>query len=220
MSREDIIKKAFDSIIEADEDVAMEAMDEAEAEGVDFVELLNEGFAAGINELGEQFGRAEIFLPELIFATEVMKVVTERIDAAMIASGQEAAKKGRIVIGTVEGDVHDIGKGICCSLLKTGGFEVYDLGREVPVSAFIEKALEVDADIIGSSALLTTTMAQQKVLEETLIAQGLRDRFKTMVGGSPVTARWAEKIGADAYTEDAASCTVRAKEFLAEKNQA
>lgn len=214
MSREDIIKMSFDSIVEADEDKAMEAMDLASNEGIDNVVLLNEGFSEGIKELGEQFSRAEIFLPELIFATEVMKVVTTRIEEEMASSGEKIQKKGKIVMATVEGDVHDIGKGICCSMLKTSGFEVYDLGREVPVSKIIETAIEHDVDIIGTSALLTTTMVQQKNLEEALKEQGLRDKFKTMVGGSPVTTRWAEKIGADAYSEDASECVSTAKALL------
>lgn len=109
-----------------------------------------------------------------------------------------------MVIGTVAGDVHDIGKGIVASLVKSNGIEVFDLGREVPALTFIEKAEEYGADFIGSSALLTTTMTEQKKIEEILRKEGLRDKYKTMVGGAPVTKRWAEKIGADAYCEDAA----------------
>ncbi len=218
MSREDIVKVAFESIVEADEDAAMEALDKWEELGLDSVDLLSEGFSAGINELGEQFGRGEIFLPELIFATEVMKAVTTRIEDEMAKSGKEIEQKGRIVMGTVEGDVHDIGKGICCSLLKTAGFEVFDLGREVPVEAFISKAIEHDVDIIGTSALLTTTMVVQQNLEEELKARGLRDKFQTMVGGAPVTQKWANKIGATAYAEDASECCDIAKKLLAGKN--
>jgi trimethylamine corrinoid protein len=195
----------------------MEAMDKAAEAGIDSVDLLNEGFSAGINELGDQFGRGELFLPELIFATEVMKVVTNRIEEEMAASGKVVEQKGKYVMATVEGDVHDIGKGICCSLLKTAGFEVYDLGREVPADTIIEKAVEVDADIIGTSALLTTTMVVQQELEEKLKERGLRDKFITMVGGAPITQRWADKIGATAFTEDAAECCARAKELLEER---
>ncbi len=209
------MQKAFDAIIEADEDMAKEALDEGAAEGVTAVELLQEGFSKGMNELGDQFGRGEIFLPELIFATEVMGVVTERVDEELASKGEDAAGKGVCVIGTVEGDVHDIGKGICVSMLKAAGFEVYDLGREVPADDFISKAEEVGADIIGTSALLTTTMTVQQELEEKLKERGLRDKYKTMVGGSPVTARWAEKIGATAYSEDAAECCKVAAELLA-----
>ncbi len=201
MAKDDIIKKAFDSIVECDEDMAKEALEEAEAEGLSMVELLADGFSAGIRHLGDLFGRGEIFLPELIFSTEVMKMATEVIESKLDVS--ETKAKGVMVIGTVEGDVHDIGKGIVASLVKTNGIEVHDLGREVPASVFVEKALEVNADFVGSSALLTTTMTVQKDIEEALKAAGIRDKVKTMIGGAPVTHRWAEKIGADAYCEDA-----------------
>jgi trimethylamine corrinoid protein len=214
MAREDVMKKAFDSIIEADEDMAAEALEEGKAEGLTAVEMLQEGFSKGMNELGEQFSRGEVFLPELIFATEVMKVATDAVDAELAEQGGDVAEKGKMVIGTVEGDVHDIGKGICVSLLKASGFEVYDLGREVPADMFIEKAEEVGADIIGTSALLTTTMPVQQELEEKLKERGLKDKYATMVGGSPVTRRWAEKIGATAYSEDASECCTVALELL------
>lgn len=214
MAKEELLQKAFDAIVEADEEMAAEVLDAGAAEGITAVELLQEGFSKGMNELGEQFSRGEIFLPELIFATEVMKVVTDRVDEELAANGDAGTDKGKIVIGTVEGDVHDIGKGICVSMLKASGFEVYDMGREVPADTFIEKAEEVGADIIGTSALLTTTMTVQQELEKKLKEKGLRDKYKTMVGGSPVTQRWAEKIGATAYSEDASECCSVALELL------
>lgn len=217
MAREELMKKAFDAIVEADEDMATEVLDAGAAEGVTAVELLQEGFSKGMNELGDQFGRGEIFLPELIFATEVMKLVTNRVDEELAANGEEAAEKGKMIMATVEGDVHDIGKGICVSMLKSCGLEVYDLGREVPADTIIEKAEEVGADIIGTSALLTTTMVVQKELEQKLAERGLKDKYITMVGGSPITQRWADKIGAAAYTEDASECCQRALEFIESK---
>ncbi|WP_206460749.1 cobalamin B12-binding domain-containing protein [Anaerovorax sp. IOR16] len=201
MSKEAVLEAAKQSIMEADEDLAMQALKDAEAEKIDAVELLSNGYSAGMKELGDQFGRGEIFLPELIFATEVMKTVTAEIESKMDVADTQA--KGVMVIGTVAGDVHDIGKGIVASLVKTNGVEVHDLGREVPAEVFIEKVKEVNANFVGSSALLTTTMTEQKKIEELLVKEGLRDKVKTMVGGAPVTKRWAEKIGADAYCEDA-----------------
>ncbi|MCI5537063.1 MAG: corrinoid protein [Lentihominibacter sp.] len=217
MAREELMQKAFEAIVEADEDMAVEVLDAGAAEGITAVDLLQEGFSKGMNELGDQFSRGEIFLPELIFATEVMKVVTDRVDEELAAQGDAGTEKGKIVIGTVEGDVHDIGKGICVSMLKASGFEVYDLGREVPADTFIEKAEEVGADIIGTSALLTTTMTVQQELENKLNEKGIRDKYATMVGGSPVTKRWAEKIGATAYSEDASECCQVALDILANK---
>ena len=217
MAREELMQKAFEAIVEADEDMAVEVLDAGAAEGITAVDLLQEGFSKGMNELGDQFSRGEIFLPELIFATEVMKVVTDRVDEELAAQGDAGTEKGKIVIGTVEGDMHDIGKGICVSMLKASGFEVYDLGREVPADTFIEKAEEVGADIIGTSALLTTTMTVQQELENKLNEKGIRDKYATMVGGSPVTKRWAEKIGATAYSEDASECCQVALDILANK---
>lgn len=201
MSKEAIMEAAKQSIVEADEDMAMEALANAEAEGVDLVELLSSGYSAGMKELGDLFGMGEIFLPELIFATEVMKAVSAEIEGKMDMSDVKSA--GTLVIGTVEGDVHDIGKGIVASLVKTNGVEVIDLGREVPAQNFVDAAIEHNAEFVGSSALLTTTMTVQKDIEDALKAAGIRDKVKTMVGGAPVTNRWAEKIGADAYCEDA-----------------
>lgn len=201
MSKEAIMEAAKQSIVEADEDMALEALANAEAEGIDLVELLSNGYSAGMKELGDLFGMGEIFLPELIFATEVMKTVSAEIEGKMDMSATQ--KNGTLIIGTVEGDVHDIGKGIVASLVKTNGVEVIDLGREVPAKNFADAAIEHNADFVGSSALLTTTMTVQKDVEDALKEAGIRDKVKTMVGGAPVTNRWAEKIGADAYCEDA-----------------
>ena len=202
MDKDTIFKAAAESILVCDEEMAFKAIKDAEDTGIDLLELLTEGFSAGIRELGDLFGMGEIFLPELIYSTEVMKKVTADIEGKLNIT--DRPKKGKMVIGTVAGDVHDIGKGIVCSLVKSNGIEVYDLGREVSAEAFVDKAEEVGADFIGSSALLTTTMTEQKRIEEILKERGLRDKYKTMVGGAPVTKRWADKIGADAYCEDAA----------------
>ncbi|MDR0519581.1 MAG: corrinoid protein [Clostridiales Family XIII bacterium] len=199
---EALYQKAADAIIESDEDAAIAIVKEAEAEGADLIELLSKGFSAGMREVGDKFGMGELFLPELIFASEVMKTVTTEIESKMEDGAVQ--KKGVFVLGTVAGDVHDIGKGIVASLLKTNGVEVYDIGREVPAEEFVAKAKELNADFIGSSALLTTTMTEQKTIEELVEKEGMKDKIKTLVGGAPVTQRWADKIGADAYCEDAA----------------
>ena len=216
MSKEAVFEKAKQSIIEADEDMALEALAEAEAEGLDLVELLSHGYSAGMKELGDLFGMGEIFLPELIFATEVMKTASAEIEGKMDMSEVKAA--GTLVIGTVEGDVHDIGKGIVASLVKTNGVEVIDLGREVPAQAFVDAAIEHNAQFVGSSALLTTTMTVQKDIEDALKEAGIRDKVKTMVGGAPVTGRWADKIGADQYCEDASDTVNYILEWIEKLN--
>ncbi len=215
MSKEAIMEAAKQSIVEADEDMALEALANAEAEGIDLVDLLSNGYSAGMKELGDLFGMGEIFLPELIFATEVMKTVSAEIEGKMDMSATQ--KNGTLIIGTVEGDVHDIGKGIVASLVKTNGVEVIDLGREVPAKNFVDAAIEHNADFVGSSALLTTTMTVQKDVEDALKEAGIRDKVKTMVGGAPVTNRWAEKIGADAYCEDATDTVNFILEWAANK---
>jgi len=203
MDKKALLEAAAQSIIDADEDRAMEIIAEAESAEIDFVELLSDGFSVGMREVGDRFGSGEVFLPELIYTAEIMKNVSTKIESKM--SKDAIKKKGVFVLGTVAGDVHDIGKGIVASLLKTNGMEVYDLGREVPAQDFINKAKELNAEFIGSSALLTTTMTEQKVIEDLLFEAGLKGKVKTLVGGAPVTKRWAEKIGADEYCEDASA---------------
>ena len=214
MSKEKLNAMAIDAIKEGDEDMVREVLDKAKEEGITAVELLKEGFGKGMEELGDEFAEGEIFLPELIMAAEAMKIVTDRVDEEM-ADGAAAEKKGKIVIGTVKDDVHDIGKSICASMLKSSGFEVYDLGKQVELEDFIAKAKEVDADIIGTSALLTTTMEHQKTIEKLLQEEGLKGKVKTMVGGAPVSQGWADQIGADGYSNDAVTCCQKAAELAA-----
>jgi len=201
MDKQALLESAAQSIIEADDERAMEIIAEAEAGGMDLMELLSSGFSAGMREVGDMFDTGEVFLPELMVTSDVMKEVADVIESKLDKS--QIKSMGKIVIGTVQGDVHDIGKGIVAALLKTNGMEVYDLGREVPAEDFVAKAKEVDADFIGSSALLTTTMTVQKDIVDLLEGEGLKGKFKTIVGGAPVTKRWADKIGADGYCEDA-----------------
>ena len=208
----ELLKEAINSILESDEERAVAVARKALDGGVDPVEMLSEGFSVGIREVGDRFGRGELFLPELILAAEAMKKAGALLESAI--EDLSTQRKGKALIATVEGDVHDIGKGIVVALMKTQGIETYDAGRDVTVDTIIEKAVELDVDIIGTSALLTTTLPQQKKLEEELRQRGLRDRFKTMVGGAPVTQRWADRIGADAFGEDAAEAVTKALALL------
>lgn len=211
----ELLKEAINSILESDEERAVAVARKALDGGVDPVEMLSEGFSVGIREVGDRFGRGELFLPELILAAEAMKKAGALLESAI--EDLSTQRKGKALIATVEGDVHDIGKGIVVALMKTQGIEVYDAGRDVAVDTIIEKAVAFDVDIIGTSALLTTTLPQQKKLEEELRRRGLRDRFKTMVGGAPVTRRWADRIGADAFGEDAAEAVNKALALLQDR---
>lgn len=205
---------AIEAIIDADEDAVEEILNDAKEEGISAVELLKDGFSRGMEQLGEMFAEGEAFLPELIMAAEAMKIVTERVEEELAENGDGVEKKGTVVIGTVKDDVHDIGKSICVSMLKATGFEVIDIGKDVAPSDFVAKAKEVNADIIGSSALLTTTMENQREIENLLEEAGLKGKVMTMVGGAPVSQDWAEKIGADGYSQDAMSCVKKAGELL------
>lgn len=214
MTKEILVKEAIKAITNCDETGAIDVMKRGIAAGVDSVELLAQGFSAGIREVGDLFGRGQLFLPELMLSAEIMKTVSEMVDEETSKKGIATEKKGVMVMATVEGDVHDIGKGIVVSMIKTQGIEVIDLGRDVPISTIIAKAEEVNANIIGTSALLTTTLGEQKKLEEKLAEEGLKNKFKTMVGGAPATQRWADRIGADAYAEDAAEAVNKALALL------
>ena len=182
--------------------------------GGDPVELMNLAFIPAINEVGDLFGRGQLFLPELITAADAMKAVTDIVNETISKTSTVKTTKGTILIATVKGDVHDIGKCIVTSLLQANGFTVHDIGRDIDTAKIIEEAVKFNADIIGTSALLTTTMPCQKDLEDMLKSKGLREKFKTMVGGAPVMPRWATRIGADAYAEDAQDGVRKAEELL------
>lgn len=215
MNKEELIKIAHETIVDADEDRAMQVIDDALAEEMDIVEILREGFLEGNREVGDLFESGRISLPELLFSTEIMKKVIDIVEAR---SGTENGNlKGKLLIATVDGDVHDIGKGLVASTMKSYGIDVIDIGREVPVETIIEKAEKYDVEIICTSALLTSTLKEQKKLEDTLRKMGLRDKYKTMVGGAPCTLRWAKRIGADAYSEDAIEAAKKALELLNKK---
>ncbi len=213
-----IIEEAKEYIVAQNKDKVEELAKRVISEGGDPLELMNNAFIPGINKVGDLFGRGKLFLPELMQAADAMKVATDIVNEALEKDDAfEQKKKGCVIIATVKGDVHDIGKCIVVSLMKANGLEVHDLGRDVAVDTIIKKAIEVDADVIGTSALLTTTMNEQKVLEGALKSAGLRDRFITMVGGAPCTPRWAARIGADAYAEDAQDGVIKAKELISQK---
>src|SRR5210317_877178 len=214
MLDEKIIEEAKQLIIKQNKEEAAKLAQKFISEGGAPIELLNEGFIPGIIKLGDLFGRGELFLPELIKAADTMKTVTDIVNEAIAEGPDKPEAQAKVVIATVKGDVHDIGKAIVVSLMRANGFTVYDLGRDVETDTIIEEAEKVDADIIGTSALLTTTMPRQKEIEEALKSAGLRDRFKTVVGGAPVTPRWAARIGADAYAEDAQDGVLKVKELM------
>jgi trimethylamine corrinoid protein len=213
MIDEKILKTAKQTIVEQKKDPAVELVQKALSDGIDGMELLTEGFIPGINEVGDQFGRGTLFLPELVQAADVMKAVTDLINASL-PSQDGPQEKGKLVIATVKGDVHDIGKCIVVSLMQANGYTVFDLGRDVDTERIVEVAVKEDVQVIGTSALLTTTMVRQKELEEALKSAGIRDKVRTIVGGAPVTARWAAKIGADAFAEDAQDGIAKVRELL------
>jgi len=215
MNLPELFQLARQTIIDADEDRAMELIQSASKEGVDLIALLQKGFAPGNLYVGELFEVGEISLPELLYSAELMKKVLSTIDHLLGVA--ESAAKGRVLIATVEGDVHEIGKGIVSSTMKAYGLHVIDIGREVPVETIIEKAIEYKVDIIATSALLTSTLKEQRKLEALLNKMALRGKFQTMVGGAPCTLRWAARIGADAYGEDAIEAARTAVRLIEER---
>lgn len=201
---EGIIRQLEQAVIEGlPEDAEMYA-NQALAQGLDPLDCINEGLTPGIQRVGELFASGEYFLPELIIGADAMKAALDVLEPAMLGD-QEREVVGRVVLGTVEGDIHEIGKTLVGTMLIANGFKVFDIGVDNTASDFIKAVEENNADIVGASALLTTTMLKQRELIGELVKAGLRDRLKIMVGGAPVTASYAQEIGADGYAEDAIS---------------
>ncbi|WP_406670638.1 dimethylamine corrinoid protein MtbC [Methanolobus sp. ZRKC4] len=208
-----MFKELSDAVITCKNDVVTAAVEKARNEGISAPEIIEKGLAAGMNEVGILFERGKLFLPHVMMAAGAMEAGVALLEEDM-PKDAASSKLGVIVNGTVEGDVHDIGKSIVSTMLQSAGFEVHDIGRDVPLQDFIDKIKETDADMVGMSALMTTTLPGQKDVIEMLKENGLRDGIKVMVGGAPATQAWAEKIGADCYAENASEAVAKAKELL------
>ena len=216
MKKEEIFKNLFDAVLEMNVQKGKDAALLLIEENYNPLEGIENGLSKGMKVIGEKFNKFEIFLPELMMASRVY-------DSAMtllkphILSDSKRIQKGTVLIGTVKGDIHKIGKDIVAMLLETGGFDVHNLGEDVSTSAFIEEAGRIDADIIALSSLLTTTMAAQKDLIDVLKEIGQREKYLVMIGGAPISQKWADEIGADIYGEDAERAVSLALEFMSKK---
>jgi corrinoid protein of di/trimethylamine methyltransferase len=211
---DELFKEMAQSIMDGDVEKAEELAQKSIHLGLDPLEAITKGFVIGVNFIGEQFAAGEAFLPELVMAGEAMKVAVRTLEPEMKKRGTERAALGRVVLATVEGDIHEIGKSLVGTMLTAAGFQVYDLGVDVSPHKIIANALEVNADIIAMSALLTTTMVKQREVIDDLEKEGLRAKFKIMVGGAPITRDWVSKISADGYSEDAIGAVNTAKQLM------
>jgi corrinoid protein of di/trimethylamine methyltransferase len=211
---EELFQKMSQSILDGDSDAAVALAQQAIQAGIDPLDAITKGFVLGVNQVGENFACGDAFLPELVMAGEAMKAAVATLEPEMQKRGTARQVFGKVVLATVEGDIHEIGKTLVGTMLSASGFQVYDLGVDVSAAKIIEKVKEVDADLVGLSALLTTTMVKQKEVIEELDKLGLRKKVKVMVGGAPVTRDWVQKIEADGYSEDAIGAVGLAKQLV------
>ncbi|MFZ5822040.1 MAG: cobalamin B12-binding domain-containing protein [Chloroflexota bacterium] len=212
---EQLFEQMAQSIMDGDEEVSADLARQALAAGIDPLDAITDGYMPGVNKVGDDFACGVAFLPELVMAGEAMKAAIAVLEPAMKAAGTQRQMLGKVVLATVEGDIHEIGKSLVGTMLTSSGFEVYDLGVDVTTTDILAKAEEVGADIVGLSALLTTTMVKQKEVIDEATKRGMK--VKVMVGGAPVTREWVQKIEADGYSEDAIGAVNVAKELMGVK---
>ncbi|KJS80346.1 MAG: dimethylamine corrinoid protein 3 [Desulfosporosinus sp. BICA1-9] len=203
-----------------DPDLAEEAANEAIEAGLDPLECISLGLSKGMAVMGDLFDVGEAFVPDLMMASEAFETAVNILTSSMSAEEKNNASSGKVIIHTVQGDIHDIGKNIVSTMFSANNFEVFDLGRDVPVSLVIEKAEEYGVDLICGSALMTTTMASMKEIINSLKEDGIRDKYIVMFGGAPVSAKWCNEIGADGYTDTASEVAAMAKDLIAKKRGA
>jgi len=217
MSDKPIFEQLNSAIIAGDKIGLEKLVGDALKEGITPSDIIEEGMSPSMKEVGERFARYEIYLPEMMMAAEAWEGAMQILEPKLLESGGERKKAGRVVIGTVKGDIHSIGKNIVGALLKMSGFEVFDLGVDVAASAFVTKAEEVGADIIAASALMSTTIPQQKSIIEHLEARGARSKYCVLVGGGSTSQEWADSIGADGYGRTAGDAATLALKAVAQK---
>ena len=208
----EILKQA---LIGADRDAALGATQRLVDADTDPKSILEDGMAVAMFDLGEMWKRGEVFLPEVVASAAVFKLCNEIVEPVLLAQRQPGDERAALVVlCTVKGDLHDLGKNMVAAMLRTSGFEVLDLGKDTPADRIIETINEKQPAIVGMSALLTTTVPYQEVVIKKLVAQGIRDKVKVMVGGAPVTPEWAEKIGADGYANNAPEAVEVARKLV------
>jgi trimethylamine corrinoid protein len=216
VTQEEINQRGIEAVMEFDEDKVIEVAEECIAANLDPVSLIQNGYTVGMNRIGDQFEKGLVFLPHVLAASNMMSAGVKVLTPVLEKRSQKTEAKETVAIGTIEGDIHSIGKDIVATMLKIAGFNVIDLGRDVPLKNYVQAAKD-GADIIASSALMTTTMVLQMKLEEELKEAGVRSKVKTMVGGAPSTQTWADKIGADIYAEDSTQAVNKCKAILSKK---
>ncbi|MCJ7587723.1 MAG: corrinoid protein [Candidatus Aminicenantes bacterium] len=214
-AKDDLLLSMKTSVVDGNRAESERLARESLQAGLDPLESIDKGFAAGIQEVGVLWENGDYFLPELVASAECMKAAMAVLEPALSASSRQASRLGKAVIGTIEGDIHDIGKNLVSAMLQAHGFEVLDLGADVKLERFIEKAEAESARLICVSALLTTTMVNQKRLIELLHQRNVRSKYKVLVGGAPVNQAWADAIGADGYGENAMAAVRAAMALLA-----
>ena len=217
MDQKEILENLSMAIIEGDEDKAKEYAKEVLISKMDPLKAVEQGLSKGMIILGERFEKGEVFLPDLLIAADAFNIAIGVLKPAMEAQKKQVAKLGTVLIGTVNGDVHGIGKNIVAIVLEAYGFEVVDIGVDNPSLKFIEAAEKVKADVIGLSSLMTTTMPAQKEVIDILKEMNLRKKYLVIIGGGPVTKEWADKIGADGYAESAFQAVDMIKELLSQR---
>lgn len=214
MTEENLLERMAKAVVEGQKEEAENLVKEAVKRRMDLLEVIEKGFVPGIQKVGELWEKGEYFLPELITSAACMKAAMAVLQPELKKARIDAPSKGKVIIGTVEGDIHDIGKNLVASMLQAHGFDVYDLGADVKLEKFIEKAQETKADFVCLSALLTTTMLGQRKFIEMLRANDLAGKFKVLVGGAPVNQKWAADIGADGYAENALAAVKLASRLM------
>ncbi len=211
MDKNTLLEGMERAIIAGDRDQARNLAREAVSSGLDLLQVIENGYLPGIKKVGELWEQGDYFLPELIASAEAMKAAMTVLEPELARKQIQARTAGKVIIGTVEGDIHDIGKNLVAAMLQAGGFEVVDLGADVKLERFLAEAESFQADIICVSALLTTTMVNQKRLIGMLRDRNVRDKYKVLVGGAPASQKWADEIGADGYAENAVAAVKLAK---------